>query len=559
MKQVLGRYELLHEIASGGMATVYAARACGVAGFEKLVAIKRMLPHMSADLEFQRMFLDEGRVAANIRSPYVVSTLDLDRADDGSLYIVLDFVLGCSLAELLKSCATSAEQLPAAVIAEIGHQAARGLSDAHNATSALGDPLRIVHRDISPQNVMVGQDGSIRITDFGVAHALERLTKTQGVNIKGKLAYCSPEQARGEPLDGRSDVFALGIVLWEALCVRRLFHRSTPRETVDAVLRADVMDPRIFRPEVPQPLSEVILKALAAAPEDRFESALAFAEALRNSVPHPARVDDLRALVDHHSGDAIRTLLTQIQDAANEPSEVRASLAPSGPPGPMGASSHPPPASAPPASSSPARPPQADPEATRAGRKPVAAPLDAPPASSKSKQGRVIAAIVGMLALVGVGGAALLLTGGSEPRRDPVSGLGSPVSGSAAPVSARPQASAQQAAGALANGTLSQAASLGDGAGGSMPPSSAPATEELSVVGLVLNAARHEEPAAEMPERQRRARRRSHGMRRGMRHSMRTGDDYQVGDMTPTGRTVVGRFSSGQLLTEDENGQRFAE
>jgi serine/threonine protein kinase len=260
-----GRYELLCEIASGGMATVFAARVAGAVGFEKLVAIKRMLPAMSEDPRFRNMFLDEARVAAHINSPYVVSTFDLDAAPDGSLYIVMDLVVGCSLADILRSL--DVPELPFAVVATIGEQAARGLHDAHEARTTLGEALRIVHRDVSPQNILVGIDAATRITDFGVAHAAERLTKTQGNNVKGKLAYCSPEQLRSEPLDRRSDIFSLGIVLWEALTKQRLFRRQDTSECLRAILSDPIPDPRTVRPDIPPALAAIVMRALAPAPD----------------------------------------------------------------------------------------------------------------------------------------------------------------------------------------------------------------------------------------------------------------------------------------------------
>ncbi|MFK8002203.1 MAG: serine/threonine protein kinase [Polyangiales bacterium] len=309
----IGRYELLTEIASGGMATVYAARVRGAQGFEKLVALKRMLPSISADSEFQKMFLDEGRLAAHIRSSYVVSTFDLQRHDDGSLYLVMDLVIGASLAYILHGSAGA--PLPVPAVLQIIQHAARGLHDAHEASSAMGQALHIVHRDISPQNILVGLDGSTRITDFGIAQAEERLAaKTGARSIKGKLAYFSPEQARGEHVDGRSDLFSLGIVLWETLTQRRLFHRGDARETLSAVVGASIPDPRTFRPGLTPELAALVMKALERDPAERFQTGLAFAEAL-TKVSVQAQASDVQALVHTYASNAVDPMVAALRHA----------------------------------------------------------------------------------------------------------------------------------------------------------------------------------------------------------------------------------------------------
>ncbi|MEM9862828.1 MAG: protein kinase [Myxococcota bacterium] len=313
--RVLGRYQLLRKIASGGMATVYAARVVGAAGFERLVALKLMLPEIADDPELVRMFLDEARVAAHVRSPYAVATLDLGQDDQGLPYIVMDLVVGCSLAELLRWSLEQGRVLPVPAVVEIIQHAARGLHDAHQASTTLGQPLRIVHRDVSPQNVMVGLDGTSRITDFGVAHAVERLTKTQGISLKGKAAYCSPEQARGDPLDGRSDVFSLGIVAWEALTQRRLFHDQNVGLTVKNVTSMEVENPCRIRDRIPPELGEIVLRALSKDPSDRYPTALQFAEAVRRTMPDPVLSDEVRDVVRLVGGPSIRALVDDIQEA----------------------------------------------------------------------------------------------------------------------------------------------------------------------------------------------------------------------------------------------------
>ncbi|NCQ62094.1 MAG: serine/threonine protein kinase, partial [Myxococcales bacterium] len=185
----MGRYEMLFRIASGGMAEVWAARVRGEAGFQKLVAIKRMLPNLAEDEDFVAMFLDEARVAANIASPHVVQTLDLGRDDEGALYIVMELIVGVTLGRVLKAATKARRVVPLGMGVELLAQSAHGLHDAHEASTPLGEHLEIVHRDISPQNILLGVDGRARITDFGVAKAVMRLTQTDAGRIKGKFAY----------------------------------------------------------------------------------------------------------------------------------------------------------------------------------------------------------------------------------------------------------------------------------------------------------------------------------------------------------------------------------
>jgi eukaryotic-like serine/threonine-protein kinase len=278
---IYGRYQTLFRIAAGGMAEVYAARVRGEAGFQKLVALKRMLPHLTDDERFVNMFMDEGKLAANIESPNVVSTLDLGRADDGSLYLVMELVVGTTLSTLLRNVAKDGELCPIDVACEILAQAAQGLHDAHEAKTPFGAPLQLVHRDISPQNILVGTDGRVRITDFGVARAVLRRTKTSTGEFKGKLSYFSPEQCADRNLDRRSDLFSLGVVAWETLTTRRLFHAENPLAVLERVTRMPIPSAHTVRPEVPEAVAEVVAKALQRDRNERFDTALEFGQALR--------------------------------------------------------------------------------------------------------------------------------------------------------------------------------------------------------------------------------------------------------------------------------------
>lgn len=323
----MGRYETLFRLAAGGMAEVYVARLVGEGGFEKLVALKRMLPNIASDPRFVGMFLDEGRLASNISSPHVVSTLDLGRADDDSLYLVMELVVGVSVASLRASLRQQGQIIPVEAAAEIVAQAALGLHDAHEARTVTGEWLSIVHRDISPQNILVDVSGRVRITDFGVARAIERVTQTQTGEVKGKLAYFAPEQARSKPLDRRADVFALGIVAWELLTGQRLF--SADGGVAEQVLRVLEMPiPRVdeIRPEIPVALGDAIARALERNVYDRTETAGQFAREIRAAVPSIGS-EAIGTLVRERGGESLRRLEEGIRAQSSSASgRDRASL-----------------------------------------------------------------------------------------------------------------------------------------------------------------------------------------------------------------------------------------
>jgi serine/threonine-protein kinase len=278
----LGRYQILQPIASGGMASVYLGRAIGDAGFERVVAIKCCHAHLRGDDEFVTMFLDEARLSAMIHHPNVVAVLDVGTGDP--LYLVMEHIEGDPLASLLEAVSdASPGQIPVPIVLRIMIDALTGLQAAHELCDVNGRPLRLVHRDVSPQNVLVGVDGTSRISDFGIAKAAARATVTVGGKRKGKLAYMSPEQVRGGELTARSDVFSAGIVLWEALAGRRLFKAPTEGETVRRI--TSQLAPAVSRvePSAPAALDRIVAAALALEPERRFASAGEFAEALETS------------------------------------------------------------------------------------------------------------------------------------------------------------------------------------------------------------------------------------------------------------------------------------
>ena len=280
----LGRYTLHGEIASGGMATVYLGRLSGPVGFSRPVAIKRMHPHIARDPEFVSMFVDEATLAARIQHPNVVPTLDVV-AQDGEVFIVMEFVKGEALAALLRDEHRKRVQLELHIACSLMIGVLSGLYAAHCAKGDDGQPLHIVHRDVSPQNVLVGVDGLARIVDFGVAKAAVRSGVTRDHQIKGKICYMSPEQLCGHPVDQRADVFAAGAILWEMLAGRRLFSADDTGALVAAVIRAEVPPLSNYRDDVPPALEQALRCALAAGVDARFASAQHFADALEEAAP----------------------------------------------------------------------------------------------------------------------------------------------------------------------------------------------------------------------------------------------------------------------------------
>ncbi|KYF89394.1 hypothetical protein BE18_38125, partial [Sorangium cellulosum] len=262
------------------MATVYLGRAIGAGGFERLVALKMMHPHIAAEPEFVAMFLDEARLAARVRHPNVVATFDLV---EDPLFLVMEYIEGPSLHLLLRTCARAKRRVPIGIVLRIFLDMLAGLHAAHELTGSEGEPLNLVHRDVSPQNVIVGIDGVSRITDFGVARAETRLMSTQGNALKGKLSYMAPEQIQAEQVDRRSDVYSAGVVLWEMLTEERLFKADNDGALIAQILKGPPAGPRAVVPSVPAALDTICMRALRADPDDRFPTAAAFAETLEEA------------------------------------------------------------------------------------------------------------------------------------------------------------------------------------------------------------------------------------------------------------------------------------
>jgi serine/threonine-protein kinase len=280
--RIVGRYALFDEIAAGGMATVHLGRLVGQVGFSRTVAVKRLHPQYAKDQEFVTMFVDEARLASRIQHPNVVSTLDVVKTHD-ELFLVMEYVQGEALSKLVRNAAKRGERIPPNVVVSVMSGMLHGLHAAHEAKSETREPLNIVHRDISPQNVLVGLDGVARVLDFGVAKAAMRSGATRDGQMKGKLSYMSPEQLNGKDIDRRSDIFASGIVLWEALAGKRLFAGADAGEILGKVLASDIPTPKSVVPSLSDEVSDAVMKALERDPDLRFQTARDFAVALEKA------------------------------------------------------------------------------------------------------------------------------------------------------------------------------------------------------------------------------------------------------------------------------------
>lgn len=286
--RVVGRYALYEEIASGGMATVHFGRLLGPVGFSRTVAIKRLHPQFAKDPEFVSMFLDEARLAARIRHPNVVPTLDVV-ATAGELFLVMDYVQGESLSRLVRMARDMRVHIAPSMVATIMAGMLSGLHAAHEAKSERGEPLNIVHRDISPQNVLVGSDGIPRILDFGVAKAAGRIQTTREGQLKGKLAYMAPEQLEGD-ITRKVDIYAASVVMWEALTGQRLFTGDSEAAILGKVLSGTRVPPSSLMsgsrepPEVLRALDAVVLKGLERDPAGRFATARDMASEIERAI-----------------------------------------------------------------------------------------------------------------------------------------------------------------------------------------------------------------------------------------------------------------------------------
>lgn len=278
----VGRYTILREVAAGGMGTVYLARAATASGFETRVAVKCMRAKLVADEDLGELFLDEARIASRIDHPNVCTVFDFG-IQDGVSYLVMEYLAGEPFAKIVARI--HAPSAPGrgrrfALVARVIADACEGLHAAHELRDADGAPLRIVHRDVSPQNIFVTHEGAVKVVDFGIARAADQIHRTKTGTVRGKWAYMSPEQLRAEEVDRRTDIWALGVILWESLTGERLFKRSVGAETALAIVNDPIPHPREVRPEVPEALAEIALRALSRDPADRFTTAREMGRAL---------------------------------------------------------------------------------------------------------------------------------------------------------------------------------------------------------------------------------------------------------------------------------------
>jgi eukaryotic-like serine/threonine-protein kinase len=318
----LGRYQLLVPIAQGGTASVWAARMKGPRGFEKIVAVKVMLPEFSEDSEAESMFLDEARLVSRIRNPNVAEVLDLGE-QDGALFIVMEWIDGEQLNVVMRE-ARSQGGVPLPIAVRIVRQACDGLHAAHDLVDNDGRPVSLVHRDVSPQNLLAGYDGTVKVIDFGVAKATSNSQRTNVGQLKGKVAYMAPEQAYGDTVDRRTDVFALGIVLYQLVTGKHPLRGDNEYATLGRIRDKRPVDPpSVHHSSVPNEVEQVILKALAKDRDQRFATMQDMSQALdaafpTNDAPSRDKIAEYMARLLGHRGEKKRLAIREAIRTANE-------------------------------------------------------------------------------------------------------------------------------------------------------------------------------------------------------------------------------------------------
>jgi serine/threonine-protein kinase len=318
--RAVGRYELHDVFASGGMAQIHLGRTTGPDGTRRVVAMKRLHGAFAADPNFRAMLIDEARLASSIHHRNVVEIIDVIE-DGGELFVVMDYIEGAPLARLMGAARAHA-RIPAPIASAIVHGILDGLTAAHDATDANGAALGLVHRDLSPHNVIVGADGVPRILDFGIAKAVGRAQRTNHGEVKGKAGYMAPEQVRGEDLDRRVDVFATGIVFWEMLTGKRLYDGDSGAASMMRVLELLPEAPSKVGAPVPSAVDHVVLRALERDRNTRFASAQDMAKAL-DAVIVPASAVEVAAWVSSLAGDALVERATRVRAVADAPPIAR--------------------------------------------------------------------------------------------------------------------------------------------------------------------------------------------------------------------------------------------
>lgn len=267
-----GKYSLLHRVAVGGMAEIFLARQDGLEGFQKTICIKRIRPHLSSQPNFVRMFLNEAKLAAQLNHPNIVQIYDLGKINE-SYFIAMEYISGRDMSRIIPKADKKGIQFPMVYSLRIASNALEGLYYAHAKTDAYGNPLHIVHRDITPENILVGFNGTVKIVDFGIAKANTQLEQTRAGEIKGKLSYMSPEQAMGHQLDQRSDIFSLGAVLYEWITGYKLFTGENEMAILKSIIDGKIYPPSYFNESVPEPVEKILMKSLEKDREKRYQSA----------------------------------------------------------------------------------------------------------------------------------------------------------------------------------------------------------------------------------------------------------------------------------------------
>jgi serine/threonine protein kinase len=285
----LGRYELLARLAAGGMGEIFLARLEGAAGFEKLYVVKRILPHLASDPRFRKMLIAEAQIASKMAHANICQVYELGETD-GQLFIVMEYLEGVALLPLLRTCSRTGQPLANGLIGSIFGQTCDAIHYAHELKDRSGNSLDVIHRDVTPANVFLTDTGVAKVLDFGIARMNDSSTQTD--TVKGKYAYMAPEQLRGQKLTRRVDVFALGVVLFEMLALRRLFQRRTDFLTFAAVMEQPVADLRRYRPDVPEALVSVVMRALERDPADRWPTVRELRDATLDALPSRAWASD---------------------------------------------------------------------------------------------------------------------------------------------------------------------------------------------------------------------------------------------------------------------------
>ena len=280
-EEQFGRYTLLQRLGAGGMAEVFLAEQSGIAGFEKRVVLKRILPHLNQDQSFVKMFLQEARFAARVHHSNVVQIYDVGQVEDKH-FIAMEYVEGWDLSQIVAFAFRAQRPFPFHVVARICAEIGRALHAAHSVRDVRGNPAPIIHRDVSPHNILMSVEGAVKLTDFGIAKAIDSATFTPTSTIKGKTGYIAPEAALSgaQTIDIRADLFSLGVIMWELFTLDRLFRRDSDYATLHAVLHAPIPSVRERRPDTPIELASVVQRALARNADQRFQSAGEIVDAL---------------------------------------------------------------------------------------------------------------------------------------------------------------------------------------------------------------------------------------------------------------------------------------